>query len=220
MQRRAADLAADPHRLHVARMRRPAVRGAALHALARHGARRCASSATMCSPAVGPVEAVSGYRNPALNACARGSRAQRPSRFLRARPDPAAAADPPAIVRADLPGARAATARPPAIGPRLLHLHPLPHRHAQLPPLGLGRAGGQRKPLRGARARRGSRGGAGDGYPAGDARRRRRRRRSCRSSPRRPARRRCRHSPRLPARHAERRSAGRVCEAIARSVTG
>ena len=53
-------------------------------------------------PALGEVEAVSGYRNPALNACARGTGPQRPSRLFRARPGPG-------------PPARPARAVPPAL---------------------------------------------------------------------------------------------------------
>ena len=92
---RDPDLPAGPHRLDVARVRRPAVRGAALPlwpGMVQHVAlhpRPCEAARSA------PVEAVSGYRNPALNACARGVGAQRPSRFLRARPDSAAAADAP-----------------------------------------------------------------------------------------------------------------------------
>ena len=62
--RRAADLAGAAHRQHVARMRRPAVRGPAAQFLAGHGQHAEASSATMSSRALGEVEAVSGYRNP------------------------------------------------------------------------------------------------------------------------------------------------------------
>ena len=97
---------------------------------------RCASSATMSAPAVGPVEAVSGYRNPALNACARGSERSAHLDFF----------------ALDLIPVQPATRRQlferlcpmhdrwagGGSGARLLRLHPLPYRHAQLPPLGLG----------------------------------------------------------------------------------
>jgi hypothetical protein len=52
-------------------------------------------------PAVGPVEAVSAYRNPELNACAGGSPGKRPPRLFRARPG-AADADRPRGAGADL----------------------------------------------------------------------------------------------------------------------
>ena len=65
--------------------------------------------------AVGAVEAVSGYRNPALNGCARGVGAQRPSRFLRARPGARCSRSTRrAAVRAALPDARALRRRRPA----------------------------------------------------------------------------------------------------------
>ena len=51
----------------------PAVRGPADRANGRTSSRRCATSATMSIPAVGPVEPVSVYRNPALNVCAGGA---------------------------------------------------------------------------------------------------------------------------------------------------
>ena len=72
MQERAADLADRPHRQHVARVQRAAVRGAALPALAGHG-EDARFIRDHVNRAVGEVEAVSGYRNPALNHCARGS---------------------------------------------------------------------------------------------------------------------------------------------------
>ena len=141
-------------------MRRPAVRGAAVHSSGPTWCGRCASSATRCRPAVGPVEAVSGYRNPALNACARGSRAQRPSRLLRARPDPAAAARPAAQLFERLCAVHAATGRPAGAG---LGFYTFPRFHIDTRSFrrwGCGRAAGQRKPLRGARARRRSGGPA------------------------------------------------------------
>ena len=91
VSRNCADLAAAAHRDGVEGLRRPAVRGPAARPNGRTWSRRLRYIHDYVIPAVGPVEPVSVYRNPALNQCAGGAPESAHKTLLGDRPGPAAA---------------------------------------------------------------------------------------------------------------------------------
>ena len=104
-------------------------------------------------PAVGPVEIVSGYRNPTLNQCAGGAQ-ESAHRYYQAidmvplTPDHARDPDPRLVQRP------CAARRPLRRRPRFLCRGPLPRRYAQISLVGRGRARRRGLPRRAAAAAR------------------------------------------------------------------